>query len=119
LNPEMRNYVFSRSRSHKKRKNVLFVSGNIATFVKDLKAQDGKDIWLVGGADLVHSFLELDLIDEMILSVHPIVLGRGIPLFQKSGRRYGFELIGSRSYSTGLVQLHYGRQWLEKPRPAA
>ncbi len=115
----MKNYVFSRSRTHKKRKNVLFVSGDILRFVNDLKAQDGKDIWLVGGSDFAHSFFQLDLIDEMILSIHPIILGKGTPLFLRSNKRRNFELIGCKSFSTGLVQLHYVRSQPLEPKAAA
>lgn len=119
LYPGMKNYVFSRKRTHAKKKNVLFVSGDISAFAMGLKSEKGKDIWLVGGAGLVHSFLELDLVDEMILSIHPILLGGGIPLFKSTDKRLDFQLMHCKTYSTGLVQLHYARSQPSKPRAAA
>jgi dihydrofolate reductase len=109
----MKNYVFTRKRTQEKKKKAVFVSEDITAFVKKLKSEKGKDIWLVGGAELARSFFEADLVDEMILSIHPILLGKGIPLFQKTGRRRDFELRHSKTYSSGLVQLHYIR-----PHPA-
>lgn len=112
--PGMRNYVFSRKRTRAKEKNTVFISEDPAAFVKKLKSEKGKDIWLVGGGELAHSFFEADLVDEMILSIHPILLGRGILLFHEADRRCDFSLLRCDSFSSGLVQLHYGRS---KPSP--
>jgi dihydrofolate reductase len=70
-------------------------------------ATDGPDIWLFGGASLVTSFLEKRLLNEMLLSVHPIILGGGKPLFQSLHNRVNLTLAGSQTYDTGLVQLRY------------
>ena len=107
--PGMKNYVFSHRRTRMKKKNVTFVSEDAAAFVKRLKSEKGGDIWLVGGGELAHSFFEADLVDEIILSVHPILLGKGIPLFRRMGRRRDFKLLGCKTYSSGLVQLRYAR----------
>lgn len=77
--------------------------------VRALRKEPGKDLWLFGGASLTAHFLKADLVDELILSVHPLVLGAGKPLFEPSGQRTPLELVSVRPFSTGLVQLHYRR----------
>ncbi|MFH9228861.1 dihydrofolate reductase family protein [Streptomyces lydicus] len=83
--------------------------------IEALKAQPGGDLAL-GGADLAASFLRLDLVDEYRLYVHPVVLGRGRPLFPSADTRRGLTLIGSRAFGNGVVLLHYGRQALGRSR---
>ncbi|WJY36928.1 dihydrofolate reductase family protein [Streptomyces sp. P9-2B-2] len=73
-----------------------------------LKAQPGGDMTL-GGPDLAASFREHDLIDEYRLYVHPVILGRGRPLFRPSDTRTGLELAGTRTFGNGVVLLHYRR----------
>jgi dihydrofolate reductase len=80
-----------------------------AGFVRKLKEANGKDIWLFGGAELIHACLEHDLVDELMLSVHPILLGAGKPLFGARSTRQHFVLVQSEQYSTGLVQMMYRR----------
>jgi dihydrofolate reductase len=70
----------------------------------------GKYIWLVGGAEIITPLLNAGLIDEIILSIHPVVLGRGIPLFRNIERQHDLELTGSTAYPSGLVQLRYARK---------
>ncbi|HEY0128229.1 MAG TPA: dihydrofolate reductase family protein, partial [Rubrobacteraceae bacterium] len=65
------------------------------------------DIWLVGGAALVSAFRELGLIDEYILSVHPVLLGDGIPLFERPLPRENLRLREEIAFQSGLVQLRY------------
>lgn len=86
-------YVFS----HEPRENgddVTFVSENAADFVSRLKGQSEKRIWLVGGGRLLHTLLEADLVDEMILTVAPVVLGKGIPLFHEQEEKTSLTLTG-------------------------
>ena len=70
----------------KKDQDVEFIS-DIIQFVKHLIRSKGKDIWLVGGSDIFSIFLNTSLIDEVILSIHPIVLTKGIPLFRNIQRQ--------------------------------
>jgi dihydrofolate reductase len=72
-----------------------------------LQQQPGKDIWLFGGSDLITGFMNANMIDELFLAVHPIVLGAGKPLFQNISQRNHFTLIEAKPYSTGLVALTY------------
>jgi dihydrofolate reductase len=75
-------------------------------FVRELLSGEGRDVWLVGGAQALSVLLEAGLVDELILFVHPIILGSGIPLFRKDGSR-SLELSGTRRFGSGLVRLHY------------
>jgi dihydrofolate reductase len=87
--------------------HVDFVSSDITGFVRKLKRRKGRDIWLVGGADIVSILMNAGLVDRIILSIHPAVLGRGIPLFKGLTREVKMKLTKTISYPSGLVQLHY------------
>ncbi len=102
-------YVFSRTKAGTKDENAEFIAGSPKDFMRPLRAQAGKDIWLVGGAELVRDFLAEDLIDEFIVSIHPVILGAGIPLFPVQGRELSLRFKNSISFGSGLVQLHYER----------
>jgi dihydrofolate reductase len=86
---------------------AILVKGDIEQKVKRIKSEPGKDIWLFGGADLTASLLNLNLIDEIGMAVHPVILGGGKPLFQDVSRRIELKLVDTKSYSTGLVSLTY------------
>lgn len=75
--------------------------------IRRLKQQPGKDIYAVGGAKLVSGLLNLDLIDELRLSVHPIVLGQGKALFKDIAQRHALELVQARPLPWGTVELIY------------
>lgn len=102
---EKEKYVFSSKRTDDG--VATFINENIAAEVKKLKLKPGKDIWLYGGASLIQTFLHLRLIDEFRLSVHPVVLGAGKPLFSEINNRINLSLIESRTFSSGVVQLIY------------
>lgn len=99
--------MFARSAPGGEHPHVEFVSSDAGTFVEELRRRSTKDIWLVGGAALVSTFRKLGLIDECILSVHPVLLGDGIPLFERPLPREGLRLREVRSFESGLVQLRY------------
>jgi len=86
------------------------VSERPAALVASLRGGAGRDIWLVGGASLTASFLDDDLVDDFIVSVHPILLGSGIPLFPRQGRERSLAFAGVTSFESGLVQLRYERR---------
>jgi dihydrofolate reductase len=104
--PKLKEYVFSKTLKEVKQGATL-VTGDIEAEVKRIKNEEGKDIWLFGGASLTTTLLNLDLIDELWLSVHPIILGSGKPLFNDIKNRIPLTLIHSKTYSTGLVSLTY------------
>ena len=104
--PALREYVFSNSLRMVEGDRIL-VNGNLAEEVNKIKSQPGKDIWLYGGAALTSSLMNLDLVDEMTLAVHPILLGAGKPLFENLPRRIALQLINALTYPSGLVMLSY------------
>ncbi len=94
--------------------NSRLVRGNIAEEVNKLKEQPaaidqpGKDL-SVGGAELASSFMQLGLIDEYRLYVHPIVLGAGKPMFRPLQDKINLRLVETRSFGSGVVLLRYQR----------
>lgn len=101
-----KSYVFSNTLQSVKTPNIL-VGGDIKAEVDRIKNEPGKDIWLFGGASLTTSFFNLGLVDELSLAVHPILLGKGKPLFQDIEGRIPLTLLDSVKYSSGLVTLIY------------
>ncbi|MDB5117955.1 MAG: dihydrofolate reductase [Mucilaginibacter sp.] len=75
--------------------------------VEAIRELPGKNIWFFGGADLLAGFIEHKLISEFIISVHPVVLGGGIPLFNNIKDKLDLLLLGNETFSSGLVQLKY------------
>lgn len=105
--PDLKNYVFTRESNAPATEFVEFVSDDIAAFVRDLKQQSGKDIWLIGGGKINAVMLEAGLIDELILSVVPQVLGRGIPLFEGANAEAKLKLVSHKAFANGIVQAKY------------
>jgi dihydrofolate reductase len=105
--PGKTNYVFSRHHQKADDNPVTFISDDIAAFVQHLKQQPGQDIWLVGGGQINEVLLQAGLIEELIVSIHPTILGEGRPLFAGRTQRQDLQLMGSKTFETGLVQLIY------------
>jgi dihydrofolate reductase len=101
------NYVFTRQLNLNNDENVEYVSGNIVAFTQNLKAQKGGNIWLIGGSQIINVLLRANLVDEIILSIHPIILGSGIPLFAEQEHSHSLELTNTMAYPSGLVQVNY------------
>ena len=89
--------------------NVTFVSENPCTLVNKLRQKDGKDIWICGGADIVHQLMQNNLIDTYYISIIPTLLGDGIRLFDAADNKIDLRFISSKS-SNGIIELAY-----EKP----
>lgn len=106
--PENDVYVITRN-SRPDEGKVKFYSGDLTGLVARLKALEGKHIYCDGGAETVHMLLQNDLIDEMIISVIPVLLGDGISLFGKQFPEKKLQLINSATFEKGLVQLQYRR----------
>ncbi|KMQ59462.1 hypothetical protein ACM46_20440 [Chryseobacterium angstadtii] len=98
-------YVFSKQTREDSR--ATFISSGIAEKVAAIKKQDGKDIWLYGGASLIKTFIQLHLIDVYRISVHPVALGNGKPLFEELKSRLELKLIKTNVFRSGVVQLIY------------
>ena len=86
---------------------VEFVRGAIGPFVSQLRERPGKDIWLMGGGDLIASCLDELVIDEFVISVVPVFIGDGIPLIARRDRHAPLELQSVERFDDGLVQLRY------------
>lgn len=102
---KLKSYVFSRTMSPGK--DYTLVNGDLATEINKIRQSSGKNLWLFGGAELTAELLRLKLVDELWLSVHPIILGQGKPLFASLKERVKLELVSSKAYETGLVSLTY------------
>lgn len=98
-------YVFSRSVSEDN-KDVKFVNEDIIDFTNQLKSQKGEKIWIVGGGELLHSFIKEKLIDELIITVAPTIIGTGISLFKEGNYELELSLKGTRHFNQ-FVELHY------------
>ena len=100
------NYVFSREKQQSN-EFVQFINDNVEEFVKRLKEEDGKDIWLIGGAQLNTTLLNVHLIDQMIVTIAPIILGKGIPLFTSQAIEQKLNYSDTQILSDGYVQIKY------------
>lgn len=105
--PKLSEYVFSTTLKEVK-PGAILINRDIEAEVRRLKNKPSKDIWLFGGARLTTSLLNLGLVDEMSLAVHPIILGGGTPLFQQIANRISLNLVDTKRYASGLVSLTYG-----------
>jgi len=88
--------------------NSTVVRDVVPEEVMELKAQPGGDM-VLGGADLAASFMRHDLIDEYRIYVHPVVIGRGKPLFPASDAKIDLKLVETRTFGNGVVLLRYQR----------
>ena len=89
--------------------NIIFSKTNPADLVRRLKQMEGRNISCDGGAEIINILMKNDQIDEFIISVIPILLGKGIRLFGDFRKKTNLKLIRSTSYPSGLVQSHYRR----------
>jgi dihydrofolate reductase len=103
-------YVFTRRDLKTELGDVVFVSGKPQSVLPEIKAKGFRRIWLVGGGELTTSFLRHCLVDEYIVSIHPILLGDGIPLFYPPVPEEELTLVSSKQYPSGLLQAHYRRK---------
>ena len=88
--------------------NTTVVRDVVPEEVMELKAQPGGDL-VLGGADLAAAFLRHDLIDEYRIYVHPVIIGRGKPMFRPSDARIDLRLAGTRTFGNGVILLRYER----------
>lgn len=103
--PDKRKHIFSRTWDAVV-PNAELHRGGLASEVKRLKGLPGKGIWLFGGRDVIGQCMNAGLVDELCISIHPVLLGDGVPLYSRMPRT-GLRLLDSTSYSTGLVQVTY------------
>lgn len=104
---KMKYYVFTHHPPEKPVKGVAFVDEPVKDFAARLRAQPGKDIWIMGGAGLIASFVDAGEVDDFILHVIPTFIGEGIPLIAPAERTLPVTLKETTKFEDGVVRLHY------------
>lgn len=99
-------YVFSKARSGSD-ENVEYYNGDIAALIAQLKETEGKDIFIDGGAELVHELMKQKLIDRYCISIIPHFVGNGVQLFKQGRPEQKLKLLHSSTFPTGLVQMWF------------
>lgn len=89
---------------------TTFHTGSIIELVNRLQAEKGKNIYCDGGAEVINELLKHDLIDELTISVIPVLLGDGTRLFKDGRPEQALEFVTAKAFETGLTQLHYKRK---------
>jgi dihydrofolate reductase len=107
---EIPKFVFSTTLASADWHNTTLISDNVVEEVNKLKQQPGKDLVIFGSPGLAKSFMNLGLIDEYQLTLHPIILGEGISLFDDKTQMSKLRLLGSKTLGSGVVTLHYATQ---------
>jgi dihydrofolate reductase len=116
--PGAKNYVFTRAKkksaalkkklaAKKPDKNVEVINEDASKCVRKLKNKKGKGIVIFGGGELAKSLFEADLIDEVVLNIHPVLLGSGIPLFHEMKRQINLELLDCKILKGGYLAVSY------------
>jgi len=89
--------------------NIHFYTGKLEKLISKLKSEQGKNIFIDGGAEIVNELLKENLIDEFIISIIPVLVGNGTKLFVDGRPEMKLELVSLKKFDTGLTQLHYKR----------
>lgn len=87
--------------------NIRFYAGDLHTLVNEQLKPDYKNVWVVGGANIAKSFIQLKLVDEIRVSILPIILGDGLPFFDHIGIEQPLQLLDTVAYKNGMVELCY------------
>jgi len=103
----LKNYLFSQQRQESLIPGFEWVNEPIKAFAQRLRAQPGKDIWMMGGGGIIASFLDEGEIDEFSIHVIPVLIGEGIPLIQPRHRLIQLKLLSSKAFPDGVVHLNY------------
>lgn len=99
--------VFSRTINEAGWNNARLIKKNIAEEMSQLKQQAGRNMMIFGSPGLTHSFMQLNLIDEYKFNVNPVILGKGIPLFENILDRVDLQLLSEKKFKSGVIGLHY------------
>lgn len=102
--------VLSKTMSGQGLSNTTVISDRLAEQINDIKSRAGKDILIFGSPSASHALLGLGLIDEFMILVNPVLLGKGIPLFKNVQALTRLELLETKTFSSGVVALHYKKQ---------
>ncbi|MEL7123003.1 MAG: dihydrofolate reductase family protein [Bacteroidota bacterium] len=106
--PEKINYVFTRNSTDQQNEEyVEYIDDDLIDFVKELKHEEGKAIWCVGGGQIISQLLQHRLIDKFYIHIMPVLLGEGIPLYSGAFEFHKLKLENSKQYSNGVLEVHY------------
>ncbi len=105
--PGVTNIVFSHTLRASEYPEITVVTADAGETIEGLRNEEGKDIWLVGGGQIFRAALRAGCVDDVIVAVHPILLGEGIPLLPTMPQATHLELTDTKPYETGLVTLSY------------
>jgi dihydrofolate reductase len=103
----LKNYIFSRNPPKKVAPGAEFITGSVKAFAKRLRSTPGKHIWMMGGGELIASFLDAGEIDQFDIHTVPVFIGKGIPLIAPRHRDIQLRLRSARKYPDGVVRLRY------------
>lgn len=104
-------YVLTRYKKNlPPKENVNYLINDIVPTIQELKKQDGKDIWVIGGGQVITLLLNHDLIDEMQICYIPIILGNGISLFPNEPKESKWMLTKSIVYNTDILKVDYRKK---------
>jgi dihydrofolate reductase len=104
---KLANYVFSRKPPKQAAQEVEFVKEPVKKFARRLRAKPGKNIWMMGGGELIASFLDAGEIDEFDIQVIPTFIGEGIPLVAPRHRDVELKLLSTKKFRDGVVRIRY------------
>jgi dihydrofolate reductase len=107
---ETQKIVFSKTLNEVRWKNTKLIKNNIAEEIQKIKKQSGKNIAIAGGANLAQTFMNLDLIDEYAITIHPVILGNGKPLFNDIFDIHKLNLVGVKRFKSGAVGFYYSKK---------
>ncbi len=104
--PNKKTYIITRTK-RQDIGNTKFYTGNLKYLVLKLKNKKGKNIFCDGGAEIIHELLQDKLVDELIISIVPLLLGKGTRLFKDGRSLQKLSHISTKSFPKGLIQIHY------------
>lgn len=99
--------VFSQKMKTLENPKAKLVPQILTSELKELKNKPGKNLMIFGSPGLVQSFVQLDLIDEFIININPVILGTGIPLFKNISKKVDLQLLKSTRFECGVLGCHY------------
>ena len=102
--------VFSTTLEKVEWKNTRLIKTEVAEEISKLKNQSGKKMMIFGSPRLTHSFLEIGCIDEFLININPVILGKGLPLFKNIQERMNLELLNIRIFKSDVVGLHFAKK---------
>lgn len=104
--PDKKKIIISKSYSSTAEDTLVIPELNQAS-LEQIRQASTKNIWLFGGAQLFCSMLQFQMVDELLVAIHPVLLGEGKSLASRLNKRINLELLNSIPYSSGLLQAHY------------